>query len=202
MKTNALLFINNLINKLWQKHKIINNSSTINAQMAKLVDASDLNSDDYYNRAGSIPALSTFINLKTIIMRAKKSIRAWVARDRSGKIFLYRDKPRKDTNQQHSMTIRRSYSNSILTSISEFLIALIIILIAAISISKYCTDYDYYNYVELKAQYKNYIVTNKYIRNSDTYVLELMNPFSKKTEEVYIKDYLYYNTYFVGDTIK
>lgn len=32
-------------------------------------------------------------------MRAKKSIRAWVARDRSGKIFLYRDKPRKDINQ-------------------------------------------------------------------------------------------------------
>lgn len=32
--------------------------------MAKLVDASDLNSDDYYNRADSIPALSTFINLK------------------------------------------------------------------------------------------------------------------------------------------
>lgn len=62
MKTNALLFINN-------------------AQMAKLADASDLNSDDYYNHAGSIPALSTFINLKTIIMRAKKSIRAWVARD-------------------------------------------------------------------------------------------------------------------------
>lgn len=44
--------------------------------MAKLVDASNLNFDDYYNRAGSIPALSTFINLKTIIMRAKKSIRA------------------------------------------------------------------------------------------------------------------------------
>lgn len=100
------------------------------------------------------------------------------------------------------MTVKRSYSNSILTSISEFLIILIIILIVAVSISKYCTDYDYYNYVELKAQYKNYIVTNKYIRNSDTYVLELMNPFSKKTEEVCIKDYLYYNTYFVGDTIK
>ena len=63
MKTNALLFINN-------------------AQMAKLADASDLNSDDYYNHAGSIPALSTFINLKMIIMRAKKSIRAWVARER------------------------------------------------------------------------------------------------------------------------
>lgn len=100
------------------------------------------------------------------------------------------------------MTIRRSYSNNILTSISEFLIILIIILIAVVSISKYCTDYDYYNYVELKAQYKNYIVTNKYIRNSDTYVLELMNPFSKKTKKVYVRDYLYYNTYFVGDTIK
>lgn len=100
------------------------------------------------------------------------------------------------------MTIRRSYSNSILTSISEFLIALIIILIATVSISKYCADYDYYNYVELKAQYKNYIVTNKYVRNSDTYVLELMNPFSKKTKEVYVRDYPYYNTYFVGDTIK
>lgn len=195
--------------------------------MAKLVDASDLNSDDYYNRAGSIPALSTFINLKTIIMRAKKSIRAWVAREKNGALFLFREKPKKSKSywinsntfnslvlpkeafpnvkyvlEQHNMTIRRSYSNSILTSISEFLIILIIILIAAVSISKYCTDYDYYNYVELKAQYKNYIVTNKYIRNSDTYVLELMNPFSKKTKEVYVRDYLYYNTYFVGDTIK
>lgn len=54
--------------------------------MAKLVDASDLNSDDYYNRAGSIPALSTFINLKTIIMRAKKS---------NGALFLFREKPKK-----------------------------------------------------------------------------------------------------------
>lgn len=100
------------------------------------------------------------------------------------------------------MTIKRSYSNSILTSISEFLIILIIILIVAVSISKYRADYDYYNYVELKAQYKNYIVTNKYVRNSNTYVLELMNPFSKKTKEVYVRDYIYYNTYFVGDTIK
>lgn len=104
--------------------------------------------------------------------------------------------------EQHNMTIKRSYSNSILASISEFLIILIIILIVTVSISKYCADYDYYNYVELKAQYKNYIVTNKYVRNSNTYVLELMNPFSKKTKEVYVRDYIYYNTYFVGDTIK
>lgn len=63
--------------------------------MAKLVDASDLNSDDYYNRAGSIPALSTFINLKTIIMRAKKSIRAWVAREKNRTLFLFCEKPKK-----------------------------------------------------------------------------------------------------------
>lgn len=83
MKTNALLFINN-------------------AQMAKLVDASDLNSDDYYNHAGSIPALSTFINLKTIIMRAKKSIRAWVARDKDGELFLYFSKPLRNQGYWHN----------------------------------------------------------------------------------------------------
>lgn len=76
MKTNALLFINN-------------------AQMAKLADASDLNSDDYYNRAGSIPALSTFINLKMIIMRAKKSIRAWVAREKKWSVIFVLGKPKK-----------------------------------------------------------------------------------------------------------
>lgn len=31
-------------------------------------------------------------------MRAKKSIRAWVARDSSGRLFLYRNKPRKSTD--------------------------------------------------------------------------------------------------------
>lgn len=83
MKTNALLFINN-------------------AQMAKLVDASDLNSDDYYNHVGSIPTLSTFINLKTIIMRAKKSIRAWVARDKTGSLFLYFSEPLRNKRYWYS----------------------------------------------------------------------------------------------------
>lgn len=100
------------------------------------------------------------------------------------------------------MIVKRSTSNSILTSISEFLLASIIIIVVAVLISKHYRDYNYYNYVELKAQYKNYIVTNKYIRNSNTYVFELMNPFNKRTEEIYVKDYLYYNTYFVGDTIR
>lgn len=74
--------------------------------MAKLVDASDLNSDDYYNRAGSIPALSTFINLKTIIMRAKKSIRAWVARDEDNCLYLYSSKPTKSTYKWLDVTYK------------------------------------------------------------------------------------------------
>lgn len=79
--------------------------------MAKLVDASDLNSDDYYNRAGSIPALSTFINLKTIIMRAKKSIRAWVAREKNGALFLFREKPKKSKSYWINSNM---YQNSII----------------------------------------------------------------------------------------
>lgn len=100
------------------------------------------------------------------------------------------------------MITRKNTSENILATISECLLLIIIIIIVAVSLVKHSSTKDYCNYVELKAQYKNYIVTNKYVRNSNTYVLELMNPFSKKTEEVYIKDYLYYNTYFVGDTIK
>lgn len=100
------------------------------------------------------------------------------------------------------MITRKNTSENILATINECLLLIIVIIIVAISLVKHSNPKDYCNYVELKAQYKNYIVTNKYIRNSNTYVLELMNPFSKKTEEVYIKDYLYYNTYFVGDTIK
>lgn len=100
------------------------------------------------------------------------------------------------------MIIRRNTSENILATISESLVIIIVIIIVAVSLVKYSNAKEYYNYVELKARYKNYIVTNKYIRNSDTYVLELMNPLSKKTKEVYVKDYLYYNIYFVRDTIK
>lgn len=32
-------------------------------------------------------------------MRAKKSIRAWIARDRNSRIFLYRNKPKKSINE-------------------------------------------------------------------------------------------------------
>lgn len=38
-------------------------------------------------------------------MRAKKSIRAWVARDSSGRLFLYRNKPRKSTDEQLSTSV-------------------------------------------------------------------------------------------------
>lgn len=38
-------------------------------------------------------------------MRAKKSIRAWVARDSSGRLFLYRNKPRKSTDEWLSTSV-------------------------------------------------------------------------------------------------
>lgn len=37
----------------------------------------------------------SLIILKTIIMRAKKSIRAWVAREKNGALFLFCEKPKK-----------------------------------------------------------------------------------------------------------
>lgn len=38
-------------------------------------------------------------------MRAKKSIHAWVARDSNGRLFLYRDKPRKSTIEWLSSSV-------------------------------------------------------------------------------------------------
>ena len=43
---------------------------------------------------------------------------------------------------------------------------------------------------------------NEWFVRQDIVVEDVAEPFSKKTKEVYVRDYLYYNTYFVGDTIK
>lgn len=57
------------------------------------------------------------------------------------------------------------------------------------------------NYVELKATYRNYIVEEK--RNEDSiHLLLLRNPITKETSLVRVNDYIYYNLYFIGDTIK
>lgn len=63
--------------------------------MAKLVDASDLNSDDYYNHAGSIPALSTFINLKNNNYESKEINSSMGSKRKNGALFLFCEKPKK-----------------------------------------------------------------------------------------------------------
>lgn len=57
--------------------------------MAKLVDASNLNFDDYYNRAGSIPALSTFINLKNNNYESKEINSCMGSKRKNGKSKSY-----------------------------------------------------------------------------------------------------------------
>lgn len=61
-----------------------------------------------------------------------------------------------------------------------------------------------YNFVDLQIKYKNYIVANKYksMTNDTLYLMVLKNPITEDLEKVYVKDYLYINTYFVGDTVK
>lgn len=58
-----------------------------------------------------------------------------------------------------------------------------------------------YNYVELKTRFKRYLVVDKYMSNSK-YMFRLVNPVTDKEYKVHVTDNLYYNMYFVGDTIK
>ena len=53
------------------------------------------------------------------------------------------------------MIIRRNTSENILATISESLVIIVVIIIVAVSLVKYSNNKDYYNYIELKAQYKN-----------------------------------------------
>lgn len=99
--------------------------------------------------------------------------------------------------------IKRNTSSNILASISEFSVSVVIIVLIVILIinfTKESSDYRY-NIVEFKAQYKNYIIVDKYV-DHNTYVFKLKNPVTNSTQEANVKDYLYYNAYFVGDTIK
>lgn len=57
------------------------------------------------------------------------------------------------------------------------------------------------NSVELHTIYKNYIVLEKYSEGK-TYVLKLQNPITTDVFSVGIPEWVYYNLYFVGDTIK
>lgn len=86
-----------------------------------------------------------------------------------------------------------------------FLIAIIAILFVLIGPK---IENGYYkalpktNYVELKATYTNYILINKYIVEDSIHIFRVKNPQTKDKEFVKVNDYIYYNLYFIGDTIK
>lgn len=58
-----------------------------------------------------------------------------------------------------------------------------------------------YNYVELKTRFKRYIVVDKY-KSNDNYMFRLVSPTTDKEYRARVTENLYYNVYFVGDTIK
>ena len=60
---------------------------------------------------------------------------------------------------------------------------------------------DYSNSVELKATFKNYEIIDKYHNDTD-YFMVLLNSYTRERTVIPIKDYEYYNIYFVGDIIE
>ena len=56
-------------------------------------------------------------------------------------------------------------------------------------------------YVDLSITYRNYIVSNKFLAGDD-YVMLLLNPITKESRRVKVRDHVYICNYFVGDTIK
>ena len=60
---------------------------------------------------------------------------------------------------------------------------------------------DYSNSVELKATFKNYEIIDKYHNDAD-YFIVLLNSYTREKTVIPIKDYEYYNIYFVGDIIE
>lgn len=58
------------------------------------------------------------------------------------------------------------------------------------------------NYVELKATYTNYVLINKEVVEDSMYIFRVKNPQTKDKKFVKVNDYIYYNLYFIGDTIK
>lgn len=62
---------------------------------------------------------------------------------------------------------------------------------------------ELYNSIELHAKYKNCIVIDKYIKNNKYYFV-LHNPYttSNQVSRVEVNNYMYYNVYFIKDTIK
>lgn len=93
--------------------------------------------------------------------------------------------------------------NNILNKISKYILILILMAAGAYIAIQCVLDHPIYNFVDMQMKYKRYLVVDKYVEHfSDYYVFILKNPVTKQKSKVYVKDYLYSNVYFVGDTIK
>lgn len=101
------------------------------------------------------------------------------------------------------VTIRRYKHYNIVNNISEVALSIILIFTLAyiIGSSIEINTNEPINIVELKAKYKNYIIVNKY-QEKDICILDIKNPINNKVNKQQVKDYIYYNIYYVGDTIK
>lgn len=93
--------------------------------------------------------------------------------------------------------------NNVMNKISKYILVIILIIIIAYTIIRCIPEHSIYNFVDLQMKYKRYLLEDKYMEHiSGNYVFILMNPVTKQSNKVYVKDYLYTNVYFVGDTIK
>lgn len=93
--------------------------------------------------------------------------------------------------------------NNILNKISKYILILILMAAGAYIAIQCVLDHPIYNFVDMQMKYKRYLVVDKYVEHfSDSYVFILKNPVTNQNNRVYVKDYLYTNVYFVGDTIK
>lgn len=86
--------------------------------------------------------------------------------------------------------------------ISTYTISILMIILLICSIIKMSEQTIPYNFEDLKMQYKNYTVIDKYVEEPNTYVFKLRNPCNSNIKKVYVKQYLYNHVYYVGDTIK
>lgn len=99
------------------------------------------------------------------------------------------------------MIIKHTH-NDILTTISEWLIVIMLIIVIGVSIVRSSETSNVYNFVELQAQFKHYVLLNKYMESKDDYIFILKNPYTNTQQKIHVAEYLYYNVYFVGNTIK
>lgn len=102
---------------------------------------------------------------------------------------------------KNSMTV---HVNNCLNHISKVLITILTSILLVVFIIKIVPEKSVYNYIDLKIQYKNYIVINKEKStiNDELFILKIKNPMTNRIKEIYVKEYIYTHVYFVGDTIR